>query len=452
MEMIKKIISLSIALIIGFTFFTNNTVEAAYKLPFEPNSKAIYMVNTDTDTVVYEKNAHETIIPASLTKIMTAIIAIEKVPDLEGTVVTAPAYLYDEFYGLNVSTADIRQGEQVRMIDLLYAMMLQSACEASSIIADYIGEGSIAQFVDMMNQKAKEIGAKNTVFKNPHGLYADGQVTTAYDLYLITKYALQLPIFEKIATTATYQMPATNKHSQPRYVIHTNLMLSKSRGGSYYYPYAKGIKTGSLPEVGKNLISMASKDGYNYLLITLGAPDKDENGKPLGKNGAFEDAINLYKWAFSSFKQQTIINEGEVIDEVKVALSSQQDYVSLLAKNEVTALLPKDVDVTAIQKITTLAQNVRAPIKKGDVLGKVDLKLNDEVIETVDLVAYQDLDRDIWLYSLDLVKRFLKNTVVQILLGVLLILILIYLVLKARYRKIQRMRAARSRYIRRMQK
>ncbi|WMJ23741.1 D-alanyl-D-alanine carboxypeptidase family protein [Paludicola sp. MB14-C6] len=452
MEILKKIISLSITMIIVFTLFASSTVEAAYKLPFETNSKAIYMVNTDTNTVVYEKNKDEKIIPASLTKIMTTIIALETVKDLEGTIVTAPSYIYDEFFGLNVSTADIRQKEQVRMIDLLYAMILPSANEAASIVADYIGDGSIAQFVDMMNKKAKEIGAKNTVFKNPHGLMAQGQVTTAYDLYLITKYALSLPMFEKICTTTSYQMPATNKHSQPYNISHTNYMLSKVRGGSYYYPYAKGIKTGTLPEVGKNLISMASKDGYNYLLISLGAPEVDSSGKPLGKNGAFEDAQNLYKWALTSFKHQTIIKEGEVIEEAKVRLSSGQDYVSLLAKNDVTALLPSDVDATAIQKIPTILKDVRAPVKKGDVLGRLDLKLNDEIIQSVDLVAYQDIHRSLWKYSFDLVKRFLNNTIVRVLLIILLLLVLIFLVLKARYRKLQRLRAARSRYIRKMQK
>lgn len=452
MKITKRVTAIVLTILVFITNFNFLAVEASYKLPFEPNSQSVYLVNTDTNTVVYEKDAHKKLSPASLTKIMTAIIALETVKDLEGTKIKAPAYLYDEFYQLNVSNADIRQGEEVRMIDLIYAMMLPSACEASSIIADYLGSGNITEFVEMMNKKAKEIGAKDTVFKNPHGLHNEAQITTAYDMYLITKYALSIPIFEKIATTSSYQMPATNKHSQPYLITHTNLMMSKVRGGDIYYEFVKGIKTGSLPEVGKNLVSMASKDGYNYLLVTLGAPAVDDKGAPLSVNGAFADAKNLYKWAFSSFKQTTIVQEDEVVGETPVKLSSDQDYVTLTAKDSITALLPTDSDVTTIQKIKTFDKNVRAPIKKGDVLGKMDLKLNDNIIASVDLVASQDIDRSIWLYSFDVVKRFLSNILVKILLGILGLLIIMFAVMAARYRKISRIRAARARNMQRKHK
>lgn len=445
MKITKRVTAITLVILVLITNFNFLPVEASYKLPFETNSQCVYLVNTDTDTVVYEKNAHTKMSPASLTKIMTAIIALETVKDLEGTKVKAPSYLYDEFYGLNVSNADIRQGEEVRMIDLIYAMMLPSACEASSIIADYIGGGNITEFVEMMNKKAKEIGAKDTVFKNPHGLHNDDQITTAYDMYLITKHALTIPMFEKIATTSSYQMPATNKHSAPYLITHTNLMMSKVRGGENYYEFVKGIKTGSLPEVGKNLISMASKDGYNYLLVTIGAPAVDANGAPLPHNGAFADAKNLYKWAFSSFKQTTIVQQDEVVGETPIKLSSDKDYVTLMAKEDISALLPIDSDITTIQKIKTFEKNVRAPIKKGDVLGKMDLKLNDNIIASVDLVASQDIHRSIFLYAFDVVARFLSNILVQILLGILVILIIIFLIMAARLRKINRMRAARSR-------
>lgn len=446
MKSAKKIISIAIIITIFMSFFNGFSVKASYKLPFEVNSDAVYLVNTDTGTVVYEKNADKKIYPASLTKIMTAIIAIETIPDLEGTVITAPAYLYDEFYGMNVSNADIKQFEEVRMLDLLYAMMLQSACEASSIIADHIGDGNISDFVDLMNKKAQEIGATDTVFKNPHGLFDEGQVTTAKDMYLITKYALTLPIFEKISTTATYSMPATNKHSEPRFVIHTNLMLSKSRGGEYYYENIKGIKTGSLPEVGRNLISMASFDGYNYLLITMGAPTADAKGVALPYNGSYLDAKKLYKWAFSSFSLEKVLEVDQDIAEVPVALSAGQDYITLISKNDVTQLIPNDVDTTTIQKVKTLAKDVKAPVKKGDVLGKLDLKLKDEVIATVDLVASQDIDRSEYLYVLDITKRFLSTPFVRSMLIILGLLILIYLVLRARYKKIKRMKEARNRF------
>jgi len=257
---------------------------------------------------------------------------------------------------------------------------------------------------------------------------------------------MTLPIFEKVATSQSYQMPATNKHAQPYNILHRNVMLRKSAENPYYYKYVKGIKTGTLPEVGKNLISIASKDGYNYMLVTMGAPMVNDKGEELKENGSYVDAKKLYEWAFSSFKQQKVLNENDIMGETSVKLSSDQDYVTLLAKNDISALLPKQSDVTTVQKVKHVQDNVRAPIKKGEVLGKMDLKLNDEIIATVDLVASQDVNRSMVLYSIDLCKRFLDNTLVKALLIILVILVLLYVVVNARYRKIKRLKAKRMRY------
>lgn len=445
MKTAKKFISFITATVLTFCFLGTVPVEGAYKLNFDTNSRYVYMVNTDTDTVVYAQNEHERTYPASLTKIMTAIIALENVKDLEGTVVTAPAYIYNEFAGMNVSTADIRRGEDVRMIDLLYAMMLQSSCEASSIIADYVGKGSIPVFVQMMNEKAKEIGAVNTQFTNAHGLYDELQYTTAYDMYLITKYALdKFPIFETIATSQRYLMPQTNIHSE-RYVVHTNRMLSKNLGGDMYYQYVKGIKTGSIDQIGKNLVSLGSKDGYNYLLVTIGAPTKDANGEYLDQNGSYVDAKNLYEWAFDTFREQIVLEKGQIVTEVPVALSAKQDYVALVASKEVLTLLPKDADLSTVKYISTAEENVKAPVKKGDVLGRLQLSLAGEIIAEVELTAFEDVERSSFLYGVDVVKRFLDKTVVKVLLAVLFVLIVLYIIFSVSYRNKKRRQRRQNR-------
>ncbi|HAB00893.1 MAG TPA: D-alanyl-D-alanine carboxypeptidase, partial [Ruminococcaceae bacterium] len=197
----KKIFAVVLCLIV----LTSAIVPAYAVSPdFDVPAKFIYLVNTDTDTVVYEKNAEERAIPASLTKIMTAIIALQKTQNLDAMDIKAPGYIYNEFYGIGVSNAEIARGEVFTMRELLYALMLNSACEAASIIADYVGGGSIPSFVEMMNEKAKEIGALNTNFVNAHGLYDENQYTTAHDMYLITKYALEQPGFLEIANTKNY--------------------------------------------------------------------------------------------------------------------------------------------------------------------------------------------------------------------------------------------------------
>jgi len=163
-----------------------------------------------TGIVVYTKNPDERMHPASLTKIMTAIIALENCTDLENSVATAPTYVFDELYLKNASHADIRHGEQMRMIDLLYAMMLRSACEAAGIIADYISGGEPQKFIQMMNDKAKELGCTGTNFVNAHGLHDDDQYTTASDMQKIFAHAMKNETFAAIASSWSYELPATN--------------------------------------------------------------------------------------------------------------------------------------------------------------------------------------------------------------------------------------------------
>lgn len=443
MEKIKNTICVTLVFLFAFFQFPTITAEAAtYKVPFEIDSEAVYLVNTDTGAVIFEKNSTKEFYPASLTKIMTAILAIEAVPDLSGTMVTAPAYVYDELYMKGASTADILSGETVSMEDLLYALLLPSACEAANIIADYIGKGSIDDFVTEMNRKAKELGASSTHFVNAHGLYDPAQVTTAQDMYKIVSYALKSPVFEKISSTPSYHMPVTAKHPNDDWnIYHTNLMLRKNT--QYYYEYASGIKTGSLSEAGRNLISTASKGGYHYMLITLGAPYENADGSKTNKS--FTDATKLYDWAFDNFTFQTVINENDVVDEVKVALSADQDFVTLVAKQDVITLLPSETNASAIQQNITLRENVRAPVKKGDVLGQVQLKLADDVIATVDLVAARDIRQSPWLYALDVTARFFDQTYAKLLVAGLILALFLYVIFVIRFNNIKRRQQERNR-------
>ncbi len=414
-------------------------------LGFEVNSEAVYLVSYDTGTVLYQKNADKKMYPASLTKIMTAIIAIENCSDLE-TVVTAPSYIFDELYTLNVSNADIRHGEEIRMIDLLYALLLRSACEGASIIADYIGGGSIDAFVEMMNQKAQELGCKNTHFVNPHGLHDDNQYTTAEDMYIITKYALDnLPIFKEIACTNSYVMPATNKHSEERTIYHTNTMMDERRAGKYYYAPIKGIKTGTTDESGRNLISMATQDAYTYILVTMGAPMYYDNGDTISDNLSFIDAKQLYQWAFDKWAIQPVVKPTSPEGEVKVRLAKDKDVVQVFPEKEIQKLLRNDIDISSLQKIKNLEESVDAPVKKGDVLGTMEVKLADETLATVNLVAGEDLDRSFWLFILDCIKKIFTSIWFKLAIVVLIILIALYIAYTVMYNKRKRRRRRRVR-------
>lgn len=430
----KRFVSVFLVFIItAVTVFSPfSTASAAFTPNQEINSQAAYLVNMDSGEVLYAKNEDQQIIPASLTKIMTAIIVLEEEDDLN-RIITAPSYVFDEFVGVGVSTADFRAGEQIRVIDLLYGLLLQSACEAGNILADYYGGGNIQTFIDKMNTKAQELGATNTHFMNAHGLDAEGQVTTAKDMYLITKYALSLDHFEEISCTALYEAPATNIHTEPRYFVHTNLMMNEYRGGSYYYEPIKGIKTGTDGGV-KNLVSMASKNGFNYLLVTLGAPDVD------GDNLCFKDTKYLYEWAFNSFSYKTVLKSTETVGTTKIRLSSETDTLQLAPAEDLTLLLPNDVDISSVQQILNVPESVDAPVNKGDEIGTMQLKLNDEVIGETKVVAATSVSKNFIYGVWDVVTKVFGNIWVQLVAGAVVACILFYIIITILYNRKEKKR------------
>lgn len=400
------------------------------------NSEAVYLVNTDTGSVIYKQNENKKLYPASFVKIMVAVMVLEKHPDPKDIMITAPAYIFDDLYRESrgtASNAGIQIGERLSLLDLLYAMLLPSACEASSIVADYMGNGSIPDFVEQMNERAKQLGCKNTNFVNAHGLHDPEQVTSAYDMYLITKHALSLPLFKKIATTREYKMAKTNKHDEPRYIYHTNTMMSAS--STYYYPYIKGIKTGTTDQSGKNLVSLGSKNGYNYMLITMGAPTVYENGSSISDNLCFIDTQNLYDWAFDNFAVKTIVEKKNSVADVKVKLSSEADHVLLVPEKDVTALLPAEADPSSVQQIADIPESLNAPIKAGQKVGTLTLKLADEVIGTVNLVSSKDISSNVFLIALNAVKNVFTSTIFKIIIILVIVLFIAYLAFIVVYNK-----------------
>lgn len=442
----KRLVAFLTILVLAVTILPSAAfgAEADPTTGFAVNSQAVYMVNNESGMVIYEKNADTPLYPASLVKVMTALLAIENCSDLEGTVATAPYWVFDELYGQNASNADIRPGEEVRMIDLLYALMLRSACEAAGIIADQIANGDEAAFVKMMNDKAKEIGCTNTNFVNPHGLHNDNQYTTAKDMYLITKYAMQYPIFVQIATTNRYTMPATNKHSEERSISHTCTMMDPNRGGNFYYEYIKAIKTGTTDESGRNLISYAEKDAYSYTLVTMGAPIYYDNGDTIGDNLSYVDAKSLYEWAFNNWAVRTVVKTSSVKGQVKVNMVKDKDVVNVFPANDVERLMRKDIDLSSLQEIKVLEEEVDAPITAGQVLGTLEIKLADETIAKVDLVAGESMERSNWLYFLRRLKNFFTSTAfILVVIGVVLLLGL-YITYMVMYNKRRRKRRRKS--------
>jgi len=276
------------------------------------HSRAVYVYDMNNNFCVYKKNEDEKLPPASILKIMTCLLVLEKVNDLSANVKT-PQTVFAEFENgdpntHNAADAGIQpEQDNLNYADVLHAMMLASGCEASNILAYNAGGGSIDVFVAMMNAKAKEIGCKNTRFTNAHGLYNPDNYTSAYDMFLITKYAYDnYPLFSEICAKTSYIMPANSKYPEGYKIGTANKLMRDKDDNPHYLDYATGIKSGSINEYfddegnyydGFNtLVSLAEKDGLKYMTATLGSDYYDSEHKRAFFN--YDDHIAIYGLLF----------------------------------------------------------------------------------------------------------------------------------------------------------
>ena len=391
---------------------------------------AAVLVDPNTGEVLYEKNAHEKRYPASITKVMTCLLTLEAVDRGELTLeqtVTASQALHTGI-GDNASTADIKAGEQIRIIDLLYAALIPSANEACNVLAEAVS-GDVVTFVALMNQRAAELGMEDTHFANTHGYHDPNHYTSAWDIYLMCKEAMQYETFRTIVGSVGYTMPATNLHEEPREVHATNALISNWRVRGYLYQYATGIKTGSTPEAGYCLASSATKDGRDLISVVLGCERVPGSTGSQGHT-YFSETVRLFEWGFNNFSTQTMLDSTKRdIPEVDVSLG-RQPSVTLMPEGEITALLPNDVSQEDFQYEYTIdASVVEAPVEAGQELGRISVSFNGKEYGILPLVAVASVEADPFLYHLDRVQKFFGNPIVRVLLVVILA-VLVALILR----------------------
>lgn len=248
------------------------------------SSNAI-LVRLSDGTILMEKNSEDIIYPASLTKMLTAIVAIENLSDLEEEIIL-PDSIYSKLFKANASMAGFEAGEKVRAIDLLYGIMLPSGAECCVGLAEYIA-GSEENFVQLMNQKAAELGMENTHFENTTGLHDDNHYTTVKDLAVLLRYALQNNTFRKIFTSTKYSTKPTNKH--PEGITFYSTMFKKMNYQNILNGEIMGGKTGYTENAGLCLASLAQVGEQEYILISAGA-----NGNHKTEQFNITDALTVY--------------------------------------------------------------------------------------------------------------------------------------------------------------
>ena len=403
-------------------------VESEILNSMQVEATAAILVDVGTGTVLYEYNAHEQRYPASITKVMTALLALEAVDQGQislDQMVTLTSDLYQDI-GEGGSSADLRVGEQLSVLDLLYCVLLPSANEACNALAQVVS-GSIDAFVEQMNQRAQELGMEGTHYTNTHGYHNDDHYTTAYDIYLMCQAAMEHETFRAITSSRSHDLPATEFH-EARTIYDTNALISSWQYGSrYLYQYATGIKTGSTPEAGYCLASSASKDGVDLVAVVLGAENpKREDGST--NRLQFSESSRLLDWGFNSFSTRKLLDSTYFAGTIPVTLSRETDRIGVQATGELEAILPNDLDPADFQLTPVYdADSLEAPVTKGQVVGHVTVSNGDTVYGQLDLVAVDSVERSELLYRLAQIEAFFSQLWVKVVLIVLAVLIVVLL-------------------------
>lgn len=369
---IKKIFVTSIMLVL---FFVNSTPIFASNTS-EPNldAKAAILIDNKTKKVLYTKNENQKMYPASTTKILTAIIAIENCNMSD--IVTAD---YDEIMSIpeGYATADIQIGEQLTVEQLLQLLLIHSANDAANILAKYVG-GSVDSFVSIMNTKANELGLSNSHFTNAYGKHDENHYSSASDLATIFEYCLQNDTFRKIAGSASCSIPITNKHDARAYDTTNELIIP---GNSNYYRYVTVGKTGYTSQAGGCLVSAAYKEDLELISVILGSNDR------------FLDTQNLYKYGYNNYSIKNIANENDIATQIEIKNGSRETKnLDLLVNENISALVKNSENNEEISPEIILKDSISAPIEEGSVLGKITYTING-VKYTTDLIASHSVEK-----------------------------------------------------------
>ena len=353
--------------------------------------------------------------PASTTKLMTALVAMEYGNPQDVVTVTRDAVdgLYEQG-----SASYLLAGEEISFMDLMRYLLIGSGNDAANALAIHVS-GSVENFVELMNNTARELGCTNTHFVNPHGLHDEDHYTTARDLLKISLAAMKNETIAQLVAETEVVLPVTNKHDRTTTKYTTNHLISKKSTREYFYEGAIGIKTGYTTPAGMCLTAACVKGDYTYYSVVLGAEKVD------GVDGRFAETIKLFNYGAANWSQQVMLSSSEPIAEVPVRLSADQDTVVVRPAENITAMLPNTFETGDLKLDYTLEEDVAAPVQQGDVLGKLTVRYGDKSY-ALDLVAAASVERSTMLYVLDCITGFFVSTTFKVIVASLVALVVIF--------------------------
>ena len=408
----------------------NNYADSSKVLNID--ARGAILIDANTGVTIYEKNSHEKLYPASITKIMTAYLAC-KYGKFDDTLTASHNAIYG--IGQGSSIIGIKEGEQISFLDGLYGIMMESANEVCMMVAEHI-DGTVEKFVDRMNKQAQDWGCKDTHFNNPHGFHDVDHYTTPYDMSLIAFNAIKDENFSKIWGTVDHTIPANNKSPQ-RFLHNKDKMLKPT--SDYYYQYAIGGKTGLHDDAKNTLVTCAEKDGVKLISVVM---------KANGYNQAYTDSKTLLDYGFSVYKDNKVYTAGTYTDKIPVYQTYlSEDYnvgeLNVTVAGDVSAKLPSFVSANDVKTKAVIdygkdntANKIYAPIKEGDKVGTMEFTYKDKTIATADITASNSVESksDKQLAEMKLINnvKSVLHTILNALIFIIPIVIIIIILLVVR--------------------
>lgn len=335
------------------------------------------LIEANTGKILYEKNSNDVRFPASTTKIMTAILTVENC-NLDDVATVSHNAVYSIPY--DYTHASLKEGEELTIEQLLYALMIPSANDAAIVLAEQIS-GSVEEFAKLMNKRAEELGCKNTHFVNPNGIHSKDHTSTSYDLALMGKFAMQNSIIRKIVSTTQFTLPATNKYSKTDRIFNNSndLLNTYSR---YYYEGTTGVKTGYTGEAGNCIIASAKKNDFEVILVVLGGESTNT-----GLSQRYLDCKTLFDYAFNNYSLKTLNEKNAVLKQITVRGATEETQnLNVLIKDKIEIFSENSADLSSLEPEITLDENLMAPISANSAIGKITYNYDGQTYSS-DLIA-----------------------------------------------------------------
>lgn len=335
------------------------------------------LIEANTGKILYEKNSNDVRFPASTTKIMTAILTVENC-NLDDVATVSHNAVYSIPY--DYTHASLKEGEELTIEQLLYALMIPSANDAAIVLAEHIS-GSVEEFAKLMNKRAEELGCKNTHFVNPNGIHSKDHTSTSYDLALMGKFAMQNSIIRKIVSTTQFTLPATNKYSKTDRIFNNSndLLNTYSR---YYYEGTTGVKTGYTGEAGNCIIASAKKNDFEVILVVLGGESTNT-----GLSQRYLDCKTLFDYAFNNYSLKTLNEKNAVLKQITVRGATEETQnLNVLIKDKIEIFSENSADLSSLEPEITLDENLMAPISANGAIGKITYNYDGQTYSS-DLIA-----------------------------------------------------------------